>query len=110
MLRAVTIALDVQTIDETLPAKLLGGAPLIPGATRSIPGGVMVFQAACLSDIPGEASVFRFSIQLGSANAAALVANWLFSQLRDTAVALIVSGRPTPVSHHDLITAFRRAA
>ena len=110
MIRAVTIALDVQTIDASLPAKLMAGAPLIPGATRPIPGGVMVFQSALLNQLPGEASLFRFSIQFGARQAAALVGNWLYAQLYGTAAAVIIGGRPVAIGHHDIIFALKNAA
>ena len=109
-MRAVTIPLDLQTIDCDLAAKLMAGAPLIPGAARNIPGGVMVFQTALLNQIPGEASLFRFSLQFGARNGAAKVGNWLFAQLFNSAAALVICGRPISIEHGQIISALKQVA
>jgi hypothetical protein len=105
MIRAVTV-----TLDPSLPAKLMQGAPLLPGSTRVVPGGVMIFQAALLNREIGEPSVYRFIVQFGARQAIAAVGNWLFGQLYRTAAALQIAGRPVPIGHHDILAALERAA
>jgi hypothetical protein len=107
---AVTVSLDIQTLDGTLPSKLIGTAVFQLGATRQIPGGVLVFQAALINDMPGEASLYRFSIQFGSLHSAAAVGNWLFAQLHGSAVALSLAGQAIPVDHGTILRVLRQVA
>ena len=108
MINAVTITLDLETLDPELPARLMLMQPLTPGSGRTVPGGVMVFQAACLISEAGEPSVYRFILQFGARQAVAAVGNWLFAQLYGTAAALRINGIPVPVGHHNIIAALRR--
>jgi hypothetical protein len=108
MINAVTVTMDLQTLDPELPGRLMLMQPLTPGSARTVPGGVMVFQAACLNSEAGEPSLYRFVIQFGAAQAVAAVGNWLFSQLHGTAAALQIGGFPVPIGHHSIIAALRR--
>ena len=110
MIYAVTVNVDIQTIDPAVPGKFMGRAGLIPGASRVIPGGMVVFQSAWLNDTPGEASLYRFSLQFGSIHAAALVGNWLFAQLYGTAAALHLAGHLIPIDHPTIIRGLRQVA
>src|SRR5688572_25644080 len=75
LIYAVSVSVDLQTLDAGVPYRLMAPAQLMPGAQRTIPGGVLVFQSAVLSDIPGEASLYRFAVQFGARHAAATVGN-----------------------------------
>jgi hypothetical protein len=110
MNHALTITLDLQTLNPLLPAKMMNNAPLVPGSATEIPGGVMVFQAAFLNSSAGEPSMYRFILQSGAQQAVAAVGNWLFSQLYGTAAALQIGGQPVPISHHSILTALERSA
>ena len=110
MINAVTVSIDIQTLDPTLPAKLMGSADFGPGSTRHIPGGVLVFQSAFMNDAPGEASLYRFVVQFGAAHGAGVVGNWLFSQLYGTAAALSLAGHPIPVDHSTIIRGLNQVA
>jgi hypothetical protein len=107
---AVTVSIDIQTLDPTLPAKLMGAPFCTAGAARRIPGGVLVFQAAAINDTPGEASVYRFIAQFGSLHGASAVGNWLFAQLHNCAVALSLAGNPVPVDHRTIIRGLRQVS
>jgi hypothetical protein len=107
---AVTVSVDIQTLDPTLPAKIMGQHTYPVGATRRIPGGVLVFQSAYINDIPGEASVYRYIIQFGSLHSAAAVGNWLFAQLHGTAAALSLAGNMIPIDHGTIIRSLRQVA
>ena len=108
MINAVTVTMDLQTLDPELPGRLMLLQPLTPGSARTVPGGVMVFQAACLNSEAGEPSLYRFVIQFGAAQAVAAVGNWLFKELHGTAAALRIGGLPVPIGHHSIIAALRR--
>lgn len=110
MIYAVTVSVDIQTLDPTLPARLLGTRVFQPGATRRIPGGVLVFQSAYLNAEAGEASLYRFAVQFGSLQAAAMVGNWLFSQLYGKAAALQLAGHLIPIDHHSIIRGLQEVA
>jgi hypothetical protein len=107
---AVTVHVDLQTLDPTLPGRLIGRANAEPGTTRRIPGGVIVFQSALISAQPGEPSLFRFVVQFGAPRDAALVGNWLFNELHGSAAALSVAGHLIPLDHHTIITSFEQVA
>jgi hypothetical protein len=106
----VTLGIDIHSIDPEVPVKLLGTNQFVPGTTRRIPGGVLVFQAAVLNSNPGEASVYRFALQFGSVHAATQVGTWLFSQLNRDAVALSIAGTLIPLDHRTIISALKQAA
>ena len=110
MIYAVTVAVDIQTLDPMLPAKLMGAPVFTMGATRRIPGGILVFQSALVNDVPGEGSLYRFSLQFGSLHSAAAVGNWLFAQIHGTAAALSLAGHPIPIDHHTIIRTLQQVA
>jgi hypothetical protein len=109
MFGAVTVPLDVETIDPTLVAKLMNSWDLAPGVRRQIPGGTVVFQAAFLNTTAGEPSLYRFILQFGARQAAGVVGTWLYSQLYGAAAAIQIAGRAIPVTHHDIIATLRLA-
>ena len=110
MIRAVTMDVDIQSLDASLPGRLMGRPHLVPGTTRRIPGGVIAFNSAWLNSEPGQPSVFRFSVQFGSPRAAAAVGNWLFAQLHDSAAALAIAGRAVPIDHGTILRTVRQSA
>jgi hypothetical protein len=107
---AVTVNVDLQTLDPTLAERLIGRPNAEPGVTRRIPGGVMVFESALISNQPGEPSLLRFVVQFGALRDAALVGNWLFNELRGSAAALSVAGHLIPLDHHTIIASFQQVA
>jgi hypothetical protein len=110
MIYAVTVAVDIQTLDPTLPARMIGRPVYALGATRQIPGGILAFQGALLNEMPGEPSLYRFNLQFGSLHDAGTVGNWLFAQLRGRAAALSLAGNPIPIDHHTIIHTLRQVA
>jgi hypothetical protein len=110
LIYAVTVAIDIQTLDPAVPARMIGQPVFQIGTSRRIPGGVLIFQSAYINDIPGEASLYRFVIQFGSLHGAAAVGNWLFSQLHGTACALSLAGHMIPVDHGTIIRGLRQVA
>jgi hypothetical protein len=110
LIYAVTVALDLQTLDAGVPCRLIAPVPLMPGAQRKIPGGIIVFQSAVLSNIPGEPSLYRFAVQFGAQRAAGTVGNWLFSKLRNEPVSIALAGHPLPLDHHSLIVGLKQVA
>ena len=110
MIYAVTVNVDLQTLDPTLPGRLIGRPNAEPGTTRRVPGGVIVFQSALISAQPGEPSLFRFVVQFGAPRDAALVGNWVFNELHGSAAALSVAGHLIPLDHRTIIMSFEQVA
>jgi hypothetical protein len=110
MIYAVTVPVDLQTLDELVPLRLMNARMLEPGMSRKIPGGLIVFQSAAISNSPGEPSLFRFVVQFGALRNAAVVGNWLFSQLKDAPVALSLAGHPIALDHHTIIAGLKQVA
>ena len=107
MINAVTVAVDVETIDANVPAKLMNSQHLVPGLKRTIPGGMVVFQAAFLNTVIGEPSLFRFIVQFGARQSAGVIGTWLFSQLYGHAAAIQIAGRTVPIAHHSIISSLK---
>ena len=107
MIGAVTVAVDVETLDANVPAKLMNSQHLVPGLARNIPGGMIVFQAAFLNTVAGEPSLFRFIFQFGASQSAGVMGTWLFSQLYGTAAAIQIGGRTVPITHHSIVSCLK---
>lgn len=90
--------------------KLMGRPDFVPGDSRRIPGGILVFQSAALSSMPGEPSLYRFILQFGALRYAGPVGNWLFSQLNGAPAALSLAGHPVPIDHHSIIAGIKQVA
>jgi hypothetical protein len=110
LIYAVTIPFDLQTLDAGVPERLMKPARLESGAQLNIPGGVIVYQSAVLSLIPGEASLYRFVIQFGAQRAAGTVGNWIFSKLRQEPASISLAGRHVPLDHRSIISGLKQVA
>jgi hypothetical protein len=110
LIYAVTVSVDIQTVDPSVPVKLMGRRSFDPGSGRKIPGGVLIFQSAVFNDEPGEASLYRFVVQFGALHGAAAVGNWLFAQLHGSAAALALAGNVVPIDHGTIIRGLRQVA
>lgn len=110
MIYAVTVNLDIQTLDSELADRLMARPGCGPGATLAVPGGILVFQSALISSQPGEPSVFRFVLQFGALRDAAVVGNWLFNQLRGCGAALLIAGHLIPIDHRTIISSLKQVA
>jgi hypothetical protein len=102
--------MDVQSIDSSIAARLMGRVDATPGMVRRIPGGAIAFNSAFLNSEPGQPSLFRFSLQFGAVQAAAAIGNWLFAELHDTAAALFLAGHAIPIDHAAILRSLRGVA
>jgi hypothetical protein len=76
------------------------------GQVRRVPGGgIIVYDG--VDGSAGEPSRHRFLVQYGSENAAAVMANHMWSDLREEGVTLRVRGRRIGISNHELAEALR---
>jgi hypothetical protein len=105
---AGVVHLEVETLDPTLPRRLMLASTLVVGRVRQIPGGgVIVYEG--VSGEEGRPSRHAFLVQFGSANAAAVVANHLWSELHGQGATLRVNGVRIATESHELSEAFKAA-
>jgi hypothetical protein len=78
------------------------------GRVRRISGaGVIVYDGVTAEE--GKPSRHAFLVQFGSENAAALMANHIWSELHGEGALLRVNGTPVELDNHDLSEAFKAA-
>jgi hypothetical protein len=104
---STVIEMEMQTIDPSLPLRFMHKPELRTGQVRRVPGGgIIVYDGV---DGPeGKASRHRFLVQYGSENAAAVLANHLWSDLHEDGVTLWIRGRQVPITNYDLAEALRQ--
>jgi hypothetical protein len=91
-------SIEIETLDPSLPGRIMGIAPLKAGVVKRVPGaGAIVFDGEEAGE--GEPGRFRFRVQFGSANSGAVN---MGNRLR-------VDGRPVKIESHALIEALRRS-
>jgi hypothetical protein len=102
------VRLELETLDPALPRRLMLASTLVVGRVRRIPGGgVIVYDG--VSGEEGRPSRHAFLVQFGSANAAAVVANHLWSDLHGQGATLRVNGVRIGTESHELSEAFKSA-
>ena len=90
------VPLTLSTPDDGVLSRVFRNPSPEPGTRRDLEGGgVLVYERSRTVD--GGSPAHDLSIQLGSRNAAAIAANWLYSHLSGEGVGLQVRGRPTEV-------------
>ncbi len=96
----------LETLDPSLPRRLMGHAQLRRGLVRRVKGaGILAYDGVeAEEDAP---SRHHLLAQFGSPNAAAVMANHLWSALHDEAATLYVDGRRVALLAHDLGEALR---
>ena len=101
------VHLVIETLDPTLPRRLMGTAQLAPGRVRHVPGGgILVYDG--VSGAEGEPSRHAFLLQYGSENAAAVVANHLWSDLHGEGATLRIEGEKVELENHAIHLPLRR--
>jgi hypothetical protein len=96
---APVVRVVVETLDPTLALRLMGATELFEGRVRRIPGtGIMVYDG--LSAAEGEPTRHVFLLQYGSDNAAAVLANHLWSELHGEGATLYIEGVRVELDNH----------
>lgn len=88
----------VTTIDPSLPRRLLGVAPRAAIARQIHHAGVVVYRGASEPDSVGRQR-HAFVLEFGSANAAGLAANWMWSALHGHVARLEIGGEDVPLQN-----------
>ena len=85
------VHLRLETVDPTVPLRMMATRTLVPGQRRWIKeGGVLVYERMVREPIRGKAGAYNFVAQFGSENAAGLMANTLWNDLHGLGVRLLV--------------------
>jgi hypothetical protein len=92
------VRMQAVSVDPDVPLHLMATRTLSPGLRRRVHnGGVLVYQGA--SETTDGAWVYDVIAQYGSDNAAAVLANTLWSDLHGLGVRLYVEGVEVPLNH-----------
>jgi hypothetical protein len=103
---SAVIEMELETLDPTVPLRFMRRGELRAGNVRRVPGGgIIVYDGVNAED--GAPSRHRFLVQYGSENAAAVLANHMWSDLHEEGVTLRVRGRKVAITNHDLAEALR---
>jgi hypothetical protein len=103
---STVVELEMETLDPGLALRFMHKPELRAGQVRRVPGGgIIVYDGVEAAE--GKPSRHRFLVQYGSENAAAVLANHLWSDLHDDGVTLRIRGRKVPINNYDLAEALR---
>ena len=103
---SAVIAMDLETLDPSVPLRFMHKPELRAGQVHRVPGGgIVVYDGVSADD--GKPSRHHFLVQYGSENSAAVLANHIWSDLREEGVTVIIRGRRVPLTNHDLAEALR---
>jgi hypothetical protein len=98
---AAVVRLEVETLDPTLPLRVMAAPDLFEGRARRIPGGgILVYDGVTAP--PGKPSRHAFLVQYGSTNAAAVLANRLWSELHGQGAAVYIEGVRVDIDNHEI--------
>ena len=94
------VHLRLETIDPSVPLRLMATRTLVPGQRRWIKeGGVIVYERMVRAPAVGKAGAYDFVAQFGSENAAGLMANTLWNDLHGLGARLLVEGEEVALTN-----------
>jgi hypothetical protein len=103
---SAVVEMELETLDSAVPLRLMHKRELRAGNVRRVPGGgIIVYDGVEAAE--GAPSRHRFLVQYGSENSAAVLANHMWSDLREEGVTLRVRGRKIAITNYDLAEALR---
>lgn len=97
----MTIRIEIETIDHSLPASIIGTPDPSPGASTTEPRGLTITYASAGSRRaigPCSPAVFEFVLNLAAGFTSSLAANWLFSKIQGRANRLTIGHSRVPIS------------
>ncbi len=103
---SAVVEMELETLDPLVPLRFMHKPELRAGQVRRVPGGgIVVYEGARAEE--GRPSRHRFLVQFGSENAAAVLANHIWSDLHEDGVAIWIRGRAVPLGNHEIAEALR---
>jgi hypothetical protein len=92
------IRVRIESLDPELPLRLMTTRTLAPGYKRRVTsGGMLEYRGEIRAPQAGRPGVYEFAVQFGSEHGAALLANVLWSELSQAAVAIEIEGTRVPM-------------
>jgi hypothetical protein len=90
--------LELTSVDPMVPLKVMSTRTLVPGLQRRIHnGGVIMYERSRADN--GAGTTYELVAQFGSENAAAILANTLWSDLHGMGATLAIEGTEVPLNH-----------
>ena len=86
------------TVDPSMPKRLLGVDPQRSTARQIHNAGVVVYQGCSEAGASGQRR-HDFLLEFGTANAAGIVANWMWSSLHGHVASLEIGGEDVPLQN-----------
>lgn len=94
------VVLTIESLDPEVPLLVMASRTLVPGMRRAIHnGGVLVYRGASASRRADKPDAYEFVAQFGSDNAAALLANTLWTELHGRGAVLKIGGVEVPIQN-----------
>jgi hypothetical protein len=98
---APVVRIELETLDPTLPLRLMAATEVFEGRVRRIAGGgVLVYDG--MEAPEGRATKHFFLLQYGSENAAAVLANHIWSELHGEGATLRIEGTRVLLDNHEI--------
>ena len=95
-----TARLEIESADPALALRLMGTRTLVPRQRRRVgDAGALVYEGTLRSASPTERGRYAFLAEFASDNAAALVANFIWSELHGEVAWIAVEGTPVALDH-----------
>jgi hypothetical protein len=92
--------LEIESADPTLPLRLMGTRTLVPGQRRRMQDiAALVYEGTLRAPSATERGRYAFVAEFTTDNAAALLANMVWSELHGTAAWVAVEGTPITLAH-----------
>jgi hypothetical protein len=98
---APVVRVEVDTLDPLVPVRLMGATELFEGRVRRISGGGILVYDGESADV-GQPTRHRFLLQYGSENAAAVLANRIWSDLHGSGATLRIEGELVEIDNHEM--------
>jgi hypothetical protein len=98
---APVVRIELETLDPTLPLRLMAATEVFEGRVRRIAGGgVLVYDG--MEAPEGRPTKHFFLLQYGSENAAAVLANHIWSDLHGEGATLRIEGMRVALDNHEI--------
>jgi hypothetical protein len=95
-----TARLEIESRDPTVALRVMGTRTLTPGQRRRLQqGAILRYDGTLRSPGVAEPGRFAFVVEFGSANAAAILANFLWSALHASGATVMVEGAPVALTN-----------
>ena len=94
------VPFTIESLDPEVPLLVMASRTLVPGLRRAIHnGGVLVYRGTSTSRRADRPDAYEFVAQFATENAAALLANTLWTELHGRVAVLVIDGVEVPIQN-----------